>query len=35
MLGKLASAIKLSAINPEIRNVILNLHNDIDNCIFR
>lgn len=30
LLGKLASAIKLSAINPKIRNEILNLDDDID-----
>jgi len=30
LLGKLANAIKLSAINPEIRNEILNLPEDID-----
>lgn len=30
MLGKLANAIKLTAINPEVRNEILNLPDDID-----
>ncbi|QQT61899.1 HNH endonuclease [Sphingobacterium multivorum] len=30
LLGKLANAIKLSAINPAIRNEILNLPDDID-----